>query len=210
MYMKMNQEFSILRDAPLLQGVLIYEDYSFRFEPSDWRQVGKIEGERGYGYFRLYDLEIHFGIETGRLLYPTGYSPVLDQHRGHLPDISSIQGGIQILAFPKIESDQAIEFGEDIIWNRIYDADKGQVCIFRDDIRFPESEDYYIEFASGVILGLREKMMTSLWLTPLEWIDRDPEIVSRPICTTSLIRYLRRLAFIYKRFQALSTRFFED
>jgi hypothetical protein len=161
-------------DGPPLQGRLRYiePDLSFRFDPASPEAAVERAGREGESSLALATVQLHFGVETGLVLYPDGYSPRQGWRASALGAPPASAGQVRVTldedAVPGIgyrpEGLRTVEVS--------HDREAGWVRLAGGAPPSPGAD--YVEVAPGVVLELESGRLLALWLRP-EPADQAPE-----------------------------------
>lgn len=159
--------FSYSKEIDRLHGSLIYREseYSFDFSSSSEEQLKSRIGSRGCMSVGVSTLQIEVGVETGRLLYPWGFFPLLDvgYERVILPNI--VPGGVFVkLSRSELKQGVSFDIPNSEHWRVTHDIDSGWVHIGQSRNFCRQST--YIEFADNSVVGIFKGEINCILIRP--------------------------------------------
>ncbi|MBP2323573.1 hypothetical protein JOF56_003958 [Kibdelosporangium banguiense] len=146
-----------------LAGVLKYSrsDMGFFFEVSSRSELAARVGDRGRTSLVVDSLQLEVSVETGEVLYVWGYCPETAWSSGSVRPPGSAIG--KVVAEVDLPLEEAVSVSiSKLPWSITYDRDSGWFRIFCAD---SQSEEV-IEISPGILLGLSEAELSSIWLRP--------------------------------------------
>lgn len=154
-----------------LSGRLVYRaaEYAIDFVDCARDEIALMAGNRGCCSLSLGTLQIEVGVETGRLLYPWGYCPLMNCELKSLPMKQIDAGAIYVGSCGEgLIAGVALEFPGSRLWRMFKDEVSGWICI--GDPAIGENV-HLIQFSTDALLSFSEKRVTALWIKPVLEMD---------------------------------------
>lgn len=159
----MTLSFSIRTGRPV-KGMLKYlvSEHSFLFEVGDRAALlGRI-GQEGVTSLVLDTLQLEVSIATGELLFAWGFSPLQAWDLASLV-LPSYEDGSVLVDEKRVLKVGVSEPLPEGLWKFEYDATSGWMNARSGD----DSSTRFIRIAHGVVLGVHDKALKSIWLHPV-------------------------------------------
>jgi hypothetical protein len=154
--------FQAASGAPLA-GLLRYSraDMGFSFETASLPDLAARVGHQGVSSLVIDTLQLEVGVETGQVLYAWGYCP----ESSWLPAVLKppTHSGARIVAIvdPPLEEAVSVSISRSP-WKIQVDRDSEWVLISPSEA----TAERVVEVADGILLGLAETKLNSIWLRP--------------------------------------------
>lgn len=155
---------SKLPAARRIGGLLVYREResSFDFHPDSPVDLADAIGSMGTTSLAMGTLQIEVGVETGRLLYAWGLLPRNLWSSKRLPLPSKRDGGLTLMNHD-LEAGISEKVAESDKCLTLHDRDSGWI---RHSTSEEIDEDTFVEVADGVVIGLLNGGLVSVWLAP--------------------------------------------
>jgi hypothetical protein len=158
--------FEVDLGRPALDGALHYveDEYSFRFDVRDLQEAEVRAGDKGVTSFCVGTLQVEVGVQTGIALFVWGYHPHQAWEEVRLAAPRSQPGLVRFSEPHVLEPGVGLQVSPVGAWSTSYDRHTGWICVA------PElgttGEELHVLMAEGVVLGLRDGELASVWLRP--------------------------------------------
>jgi hypothetical protein len=158
--------FERTNDPLALPGRLRYvePEHSLRFESSSRELETSRAGQEGEASLALGTLQLHFGVETGLVLYPDGYFPRQAWRRGQLSVPQPTSGAVRVTLDREVVPGASYRPDGLSVVETLHDAAEGWIRISGG--RSTEEAADYVEVAQGVVLEILAGSLLALWLHP--------------------------------------------
>ncbi len=159
-------KFTVELDQDPLDGVLRYldADYAFTFDAGSPEEVLERTGSNGITSLSVGTLQIEVGVETGVALFVWGLHPRATWQYRQLGAPAFVPGGVRVDAAETLRRGVSVQIAAVATWATWFDNETGWVRIAADPV---SSSDQEVLVATGVVLGLSENQLDSLWLQPV-------------------------------------------
>lgn len=149
-----------------LEGVLKYsaEDYSLRFELNPLRDRPARLGVSGLASIMIGTLQLEVDIESRLLLFAWGLHPKTLWIDGSGAPHDAHPGRVKVGKGVRLQEGVAIPMSRVGEWSTIYDS-KSKWARLTKDFNIPD--EIQVTISSGVVIGLRQKYLNSVWMYPL-------------------------------------------
>jgi hypothetical protein len=158
--------FERTNDPLALPGRLQYveAEHSVRFESSSRELEASRAGQEGEASVALGTLQIHFGVETGLVLYPDGYLPRQAWRQGKLSVPQPASGAVRVTMDREAVPGVSYRLDGLSVVETLHDETAGWVRVSGGTP--PEGAADYVEVAQGVVLEILTGNLLALWLHP--------------------------------------------
>lgn len=155
--------FSIDEGGRPLDGILRYigAEYSFKFDVSARQALLERVGGNGVTSLSIGTLQIEVGVDSGVVLYVWGLHPRTRWQRRCVGSPDYRNGTIRVSNPSPLQRGVGLEIVPVNAWPTFYDPVSGWVLVGD-----PEVESRVL-IASGVILGVGDAQLRSVWLQPV-------------------------------------------
>lgn len=152
-------------DEPL-EGILRYteSEYSFAFDVASPADLQKRSGSAGVTSLTVGTLQIEVGIEHGSILFVWGLCPRARWKRESIGRPNPIASGARVETSEKLQPGVSVEIAAVGSLSTSFDDTSGWVRVAKNQGSASHQE---VEVASGVVLGLTNDDLDSLWLQPI-------------------------------------------
>jgi hypothetical protein len=158
--------FERTNDPLALPGRLQYveREHSLRFESSSRELEASRAGQEGEASLALGTLQLHFGVETGLVLYPDGYFPRQAWHFGTLSVPQAASGAVRVTLDGQAIPGVSYRLDGLPVVETVHDEASGWLRVSGGTS--PEEAADYVEVAQGVVLEVLAGGLRALWLHP--------------------------------------------
>ncbi|MFB8201239.1 hypothetical protein [Kitasatospora purpeofusca] len=146
-----------------LEGKLNYltSEHSFLYDVTNRADLAERVGSNGVSSLVVETLQLEIGIASGEALFVWGYYPMASWVPAEL-DLPKFSAG-RVL----VDSDGQLEEGvsislSDATWQTRYDSTTGWINVRAEE----DSGAHFTQIADGVVLGINDSRMISIWLKP--------------------------------------------
>lgn len=150
-----SMRFLYLKGADPLHGKIFYreDEYAIDFVCSSSEQLNLKAGTQGCISLLAHSLQLETSVETGALLYPWGFFPLVNVVDGSVEPPKAICGEVRV-EFSGVQLVQGVsyEIPGTRDWTVISDSGSGWVYIGPES--FVSDNQVFVEFASGSIVGI--------------------------------------------------------
>lgn len=160
-------------DISPLSGRLIYRESECSFDFIDYvpDELFLKNGKEGSFLLCVNELLITTDIETGALLYPWGYFPLIDYEVIDMPVHSIVNGAVYAHSESTIFSEQMVlEVPGSSQWKVFRDMATGWVCV---GDCYADDQTSIVQFAQNVMISIRGGVAVALWLKPEIELESD-------------------------------------
>jgi hypothetical protein len=154
------------RQGEALEGSLVYDEpeYSFRFTPGSPLDLAERAGKLGLTSISIGTLQIEVGVATCTVLFAWGLHPH-SRWLSHALDAPDPKVGIVRVNCPGgLQRGVSIGLAEVGAWTTLCDRHTGWIRVAIDSDLADEEQ---VLVATGIVLGLRQKSLVSVWLHPV-------------------------------------------
>jgi hypothetical protein len=147
-----------------LNGVLRYigSEHSFSFEPTDRSQLIERAGGPDVTSVAVGTLQLEFGVASKRALFVWGYHPRYAWTLESLSPPNAVPGTIVLSSDYELTPAASIRLAPVGAWRTSHDDSNGWVRVAEDG----STDDSAVEIANGVVIGVRDGGIHSVWLHP--------------------------------------------
>jgi hypothetical protein len=153
-------------DRPALSGTLLYleGEYSFKFDARDRQEVLDRAGNDGVTSLSVGTLQVEVGVETGIALFVWGFHPHLTWEDMRLAEPRSQPGQVRLSDPRVLARGVALQASPDGAWSTWRDPQTGWISVAPEP--GASGAESHVLIADGVVLGLRDGALSSVWLRP--------------------------------------------
>lgn len=146
-----------------LAGVLRYSrtDMGFSFEAASLPDLAMRAGSQGMSSLVIDTLQLEVGVETGQILYAWGYCPESSWLPAVLEPPVYSDARITVKVDPPLEESISVSISR-TPWKIQVDRDSEWVLISPSEA----TGERVVKIADGILLGLVEAKLNSIWLCP--------------------------------------------
>lgn len=157
--------FFYLKGTGPLHGKIFYreDEYAIDFVCSSSEQLNLKAGTQGCISLLAHSLQLETSVETGALLYPWGFFPLVNVVDGSVEPPKAICGEVRV-EFSGVQLVRGVshEIPGTRDWTVIRDSGSGWVYIGPEI--FVSDNQVFVEFASGSIIGIFEMGVSCLFI----------------------------------------------
>jgi len=159
-------QFARTTDPLALPGRLHYveRDHSFRFESASSDLESARTGGEGEASLALGTLQLHFGVETGLVLYADGYCPKQSWRPDKLAMPTAATGAVQVTLDRDVVPGVGYRVDGLVRVEAVHVVSARWLRLSGGTPPDPAAE--YVEVAQGVVLEIRSGALLALWLHP--------------------------------------------
>ncbi|KUJ67235.1 hypothetical protein ACZ90_29570 [Streptomyces albus subsp. albus] len=153
------------RPAEPVAGELVYtrSEYGFSFIASNRDEMLSHQGDEGVASLSFDTLQIEVSVETGRALFAWGYEPHTGWRDGRVPGPASRPGLVLLTPSEPFVPGVSVSIPGAERWDRRFDPATGWFAASAPEGAEPE---WYVEIATGVVLGGSGQGIHSILLKP--------------------------------------------
>lgn len=154
-----------IKGEPPLEGLLRYvaAEYSFAFEVASPADLHRRLGHGGVTSLSVGTLQLEVAIEPRLLLFAWGLHPREAWLLRAVGRPNATNGAVRLDGDTPLERGVAVPLAAVGEWTTVFDESTGWLCI-AEDHDHPNGDLTLI--ATGVVVGLNDGRLTSLWLAP--------------------------------------------
>jgi hypothetical protein len=158
--------FAAPTDEGPLEGILRYVgiEHSFAFDVASHTDLQMRSGTAGVTSLGIGTLQIEVAVETGTVLFAWGLHPRARWKIHSIGQPTPAATGARVEASRPLQRGVALAIAPVGSWTTSFDDTTGWVRVAKDEHSVSEQE---VLVASGIVLGLTNRKLDSLWLQPI-------------------------------------------